>query len=129
MNFVAAVRSFLARFDVAVKRFEFPNDPPIALLPILVESLLPSHGDFFALQIGANDGHSDDPIAGIVRAHRLSALMVEPMPLQFELLRAFYRDQPQVACENCAIAHQDGVVTLYWVRPDQSLPNYVQRVA
>ena len=46
----------------------------------------------------------------------------------FEKLTANYSDQPQVICENCAIAREDGDVTLYYVRPDPSLPKYVTQV-
>jgi FkbM family methyltransferase len=129
MHVIDAVRSVLARMDVTVKRFEFPTDHPIELLPLLVDALRAARSDVFVLQIGANDGHSDDPIAAIVRSRGLRALMVEPLPKMFELLAAYYRDQPNVVCENCAIGHQDGTATLYHVRPDPSLPEYVQRVA
>jgi FkbM family methyltransferase len=47
----------------------------------------------------------------------------------FEKLNANYSDQPQVICENCAIAREDGDLTLYHVRPDPSLPLYVTRLA
>ena len=129
MHLVNLVRTVLARLDVTVKRFEFPIDHPIDLLPLLVDSMLPTRSNFFVLQIGANDGHSDDPIASIVRSRGLRALMVEPMPAMFDLLTAYYRDWPSVACENCAIGHEDGSATLYYVRPDPSLPEYVRRVA
>lgn len=129
MHVIDAVRSVLARMDVTVKRFEFPSDHPIDLLPLLVDSLRATRSDFFVLQVGANDGHSDDPIASIVRRRGLRALMIEPMPAMFELLATYYRDQPNVVCENCAVGHEDGSATLYYVRPDPSLPEYVQRVA
>jgi len=129
MHFIDAVRSVLARLEVTVKRFEFPSDQPIDLFPLLVDSMLPTCSDFFVLQIGANDGHSDDPIASIVRSRSLRALMVEPVPTMFDLLTAYYRDRPSVVCENCAIGHEDGIATLYCVRPDPSLPEYVRRLA
>jgi FkbM family methyltransferase len=129
MHLVDLVRTVLARLDVTVKRFEFPIDHPIDFLPLLVDSMLPTRSNFFVLQIGANDGHSDDPIASIVRSRGLRALMVEPMPPMFDLLTAYYRDWPSVVCENCAIGLEDGSATLYYVRPDPSLPEYVRRVA
>jgi FkbM family methyltransferase len=129
MHLIDAARSVLARMEVTVKRFEFPSDHPINLLPLLVDSMLPTRSDFFVLQVGANDGHSDDPIASIVRSRGLRALMVEPVPVMFDLLTAYYRDQPGVVCENCAIGHEDGTATLYYVRPDPSLPEYVRRLA
>ena len=129
MHVIDAVRSVLARVDVTVKRFEFPIDHPIELLPLLVDSMRATRRDFFVLQVGANDGHSDDPIASIVRSRGLRALMVEPVPAMFDLLADFYRDQPNVVCENCAVGHEDGSATLYYVRPDPALPEYVRRIA
>ena len=129
MHLVSLVRAVFARMDMTIKRFEFPSDRPINLMPLLVDSMLPQRSDFFVLQVGANDGYSDDPIASIVRGRRLRALMVEPLPQMFDLLTNYYRDQPNVICENCAVAHEDGVATLHRVRDDPSLPEYVRRLA
>ncbi len=129
MPLVNLVRNVFARLDLTIKRFEFPSDRPIDLMPLLVDSLIPSRSDFFVLQVGANDGHSDDPIAAVVRERRLRALMVEPLPAMFDLLTDYYRDQPNVVCENCAIGHEDGTATIYYVRDDRSLPEYVRRLA
>jgi len=129
MHPVDLVRSVFARLDMTIERFEFPSDRPINLLPMLVDFMMRKANDPFVLQVGANDGHSDDPIASIVRGRRLRALMVEPLPAMFDLLTDYYRDQPNVVCENCAIGHQDGVATLHHVRDDPSLPEYVRRLA
>lgn len=129
MDLIDTVRSVLARLDVTIKRFEFPSDHPIDVLSFLVDSMLPTCSDFYVLEIGANDGLSDDPVSAIVRKRDLRALMVEPLPPMFELLTSYYRDRPSVVCENCAIGHEDGFATLYYVRPDPSLPEYVRRVA
>jgi FkbM family methyltransferase len=123
MNFGGSVKRLFSRFGYTFKRFEFPADHPIDIIGMLVESRL--RPDFFALEIGANDGKTEDPAWATIRRHQLQALLVEPMPANFKKLTANYSDQPQVICENCAIAREDGDVTLYYVRPDPSLPEYV----
>jgi FkbM family methyltransferase len=127
MSFKRSVKKLFSRLGFTLKRFEFPTDNPIDVLAILVQSRL--RPDFFVLQIGANDGKSDDPAWAIIRAHQLQALLVEPLPTMFAKLTENYSDQPQVTFENCAIAREDGEVTLYHVRPDPSLPPYVTRLA
>ncbi len=127
MNLGGSVKNLFSRLGYTLKRFEFPTDNPIDVLATVVESRL--RPGFFVLQIGANDGKSDDPAWATIRKHRLQALLVEPMPAMFEKLVANYSDQPQVKCENCAIGREDGQITLYHVRPHPELPAYVTRVA
>jgi FkbM family methyltransferase len=127
MNIGGSVKGVFSRLGYTFKRFEFPADNPIDVLGALVELRL--RPGFFVLQIGANDGKFDDPAWETIRKHRLKALLVEPMPGMFEKLIENYSDQPQVTCENCAIAREDGEVTLYHVPPHPSLPPYVTRVA
>ncbi len=74
--------------------------------------------DFLVVQVGAFDGDFDDPIAHLIREHGWRALLVEPQPGAFEALRLRYADQPQVLCENAAIADHDGEVTLYALHTD-----------
>ena len=57
-----SVESLFSRLGYTFKRFEFPSDNPIEVMGLLVESRL--RPDFFVLQIGANDGKSDDPALG-----------------------------------------------------------------
>ena len=127
MNIAGFVKRTLARKGLTLKRFEFPNDHPFEVLAIVVESMLTP--DFQVLQIGANDGFSDDPASESIRGHRLRALLVEPILPIYRKLVAYYAGFPQVTCENCAIGREDGAMTLYTVRPDPRLPTYVTRLA
>ena len=71
---------------------------------------------FFFVQIGAHDGASTDPLAECIRAMRLSGLLVEPQEREFRRLAEVYADQPQLRFERAAVAHEDGVATLYKVK-------------
>jgi FkbM family methyltransferase len=68
------------------------------------------------LQIGAFDGMSDDDLRGLVVAHQLQGVLVEPQPLAFARLQEVYRDQPQVTLLEAAIAEREGVRDLYCPR-------------
>lgn len=68
---------------------------------------------FFFVQIGANDGRMQDPLYDHIRRYGLRGLLVEPQPAVFEKLKRNYADQPQLLFENCAIAPEEGEMTLY----------------
>ena len=121
------VKKCLARMGLTLKRFEFPHDHPFEVVSTVVESVLTP--DFVVVQIGANDGSSDDPAGEIIRRRGLRAILVEPIVPMFRKLTEYYAGFPNVICENCAIAREDGTMTLYTVRPDASLPPYVTRLA
>ena len=127
MHFAGYVKRSLGRAGLTLKRFEFPHDHPFDVLRLVVESVLTP--DFTIVQVGANDGESDDPAAQIIRAHHIRGVLVEPILPMYQALAARYAQFPSIACENCAIGHEDGTMTLYAVRPDPKLPAYVTRLA
>ncbi len=69
--------------------------------------------DFFFVQIGANDGVNNDPIHSYVTKYKLKGIAVEPQPDVFPLLKANYKDNPNVTCVNVAIAEESGTKTFY----------------
>jgi FkbM family methyltransferase len=81
------------------------------------------------LQIGANDGVLNDPIRNLVIQHRLPGLLVEPLPDIFARLQENYAGQPGITFEQCAVGEVDGDSTLYRVRPDPGLPDWLRGIA
>ncbi|MFL6238340.1 MAG: FkbM family methyltransferase [Actinomycetes bacterium] len=81
------------------------------------------------LQIGANDGVSNDPLYATARARGWSGVLVEPMPHLFERLTTMYGGDAKVRLANVAIADEPGTVTMYAVdrRPDD--PEWVDQIA
>jgi FkbM family methyltransferase len=71
--------------------------------------------DVFCVQIGANDGKSNDPLYRFITAWGWGGLLLEPIPEAFESLRATYRDFPKVKLVNAALAEQDGERPFYTV--------------
>lgn len=76
--------------------------------------------DFFFLQIGANDGRSNDPIYPFVNTYHPSGILVEPQPDAFAQLQATYpnSDFPSLKLINAAIAPSDSIVKLYRIARD-----------
>jgi len=130
MNPVNLVRQLLARYDLSLQRAQIPTGPRIEVLELLLDRIPSSHGgDFQLVQIGANDGCTNDPVHKYVRKYGWSGMLVEPIPSVFERLAETYRGVPNVSLENCAVAHADGMVSLYRVRADAGLPAYTQELA
>ena len=69
--------------------------------------------DFVFLQIGANDGLTDDPIRRYVLRYGFRGVLVEPQPTAFQALARNYSGAPGLVFENAAIAAEDGEATLY----------------
>jgi FkbM family methyltransferase len=109
---------------------------PINVFPLVVGDLLQrleSKGgkasDFFFVQIGAHDGLHYDPIRPFVKKYHWGGLLVEPQPEMFDRLIVNYADEPQLVFENAAIAHQNGVATLYTFKKTSELPDHVTMLA
>lgn len=71
---------------------------------------------FFFVQVGANDGKTNDPLYAHVTKRGLSGLAVEPQPDVFELLRKNYAPYPGVRCVQAAVAAHTGTLPFYTVR-------------
>jgi FkbM family methyltransferase len=72
--------------------------------------------NFFFVQIGANDGKTNDPIYHYVTKYQLSGVVIEPQPDVFLLLQENYKRYPEVKCLNLAIAKETGSVSFYSVK-------------
>jgi FkbM family methyltransferase len=84
--------------------------------------------DVFVLQVGANDGVSNDAVYPFIRKHGWKGLLLEPLPDVFEKLKQNYLDNDGVILCNAAMAHQDGVMTFYRVAAGDHLPEWCDRV-
>lgn len=84
----------------------------------------------FVVQIGANDGLAGDPLAEGFRKTRWSGLLVEPVPYLYEMLKARYRDRPEIRLERAAISTRNGEAPLYRLRtvPGES-PEWFNQLA
>lgn len=68
---------------------------------------------FVAVQIGANDGVSGDPVHGFIRKYAEKAVFVEPVKEAFDRLKQNYADKPHFVFENVAIAEKNGQKDFY----------------
>jgi FkbM family methyltransferase len=73
--------------------------------------------DFLFVQVGANNGLTDDPIRHLVIKHHWRGVLVEPQPQVFQHLLKNYELEKQLAFENAAIADKDGTAQLFVADP------------
>ncbi len=72
----------------------------------------------FFVQIGANDGATNDPFYEMARRHHWSGLVVEPCQDAFAALERSYIHMPEVRCVNVAIDVAPGSRELFRITPD-----------
>ena len=87
-------------------------------LEFVIAHLMLRKRDLFFIQIGANDGVSNDPLFRFVNEYGWRGILVEPLPEVFELLKKNYAGKANLKFVNAAISEQDGFRTLYTVRID-----------
>jgi FkbM family methyltransferase len=92
-----------------------------SILPFVVAHELVRNPRLTFLQIGAFDGEGDDDLRELIVQHRLRGVLVEPQPAAFARLQQTYRDQPQVALLQAAIAEREGVRDLFCQRGKSSM--------
>jgi hypothetical protein len=75
------------------------------------------------VQVGANDGKTEDYLYDFVHEHGWRGVLVEPVKPVFEKLVKNYDGIPGLIFENVAISEQDGMRTFYRLKDDKSLPH------
>lgn len=71
-------------------------------------------GDFYVIQIGANDGITHDPIHKFIKRDRWKGILLEPQPDVFrESLSKIYKNHPGLHTICAAIGYEDGSQKLY----------------
>lgn len=72
------------------------------------------------IQVGANDGVSNDPVSSYMRGFRGRAVLIEPEPDAFQKLQANWAPVPSnVSLINCAIAERDENIVMYRIAPEK----------
>jgi FkbM family methyltransferase len=123
------VRSMTRRLGYDIIRYVEQPQRPFDLLRLIVSHRVATSGPFRFVQIGANDGMMDDPMRHLILEFGLTGLLVEPLPDLCSRLRANYGATPGLAFEQCAIGDTDGEATIYRVRADEDVPDWLHGIA
>lgn len=91
---------------------------PSNLLAVIFGHLVDGVGTI--IQVGANDGVSNDPISSYLRGFRGRVVLIEPQPDAFQTLQANWAPVPSnVSLINCAIAERDENIVMYRIAPEK----------
>ena len=75
--------------------------------------------NIFFVQVGSNDGKSNDPLYNFVNKYKWAGICVEPIPSNFLKLKETYADFPGIILVNAAIGF-DGNLKLYCINNDRA---------
>ena len=104
-----SVRPALVKvFGYRIEKLRDTVKAPIDVLDLLLTKVSAERSDFFFVQIGANNGLTDDPLRQFVTKYHWHGCLVEPQPQVFQQLLKNYAQEKQLAFENSAIADRDG---------------------
>jgi FkbM family methyltransferase len=106
---------------VALRRF----DPFAIALCTAFESL----EKLQFVQIGANDGVSNDPIYDFATRYHWAGLLYEPMKEPFRALQENYRNQPHCRPVNAAVSTTMDTLKIWHIENDGTLPEWASRIA
>lgn len=87
------------------------------------------------IQVGSNDGVSQDPIRDLVLATDWKGILVEPLPHIFKRLKANYAEiSHRLIFENAAVSQQEGVLPMYFINTlenpgEKGLPDWYELIA
>ncbi|WP_339910421.1 FkbM family methyltransferase [Symmachiella dynata] len=107
------INGFARRRGYHIERIVDYTDNQLDVFELLIDQINPKDPEFFFIQVGANDGRTGDPIRKHIQNFQWRGLLLEPLPNVFTILTDNYKDHPQVILENCALAQQDGTLSIY----------------
>jgi hypothetical protein len=128
------LKSFVRR-GVAARGFELikqtaRNGDELDIATLAVEHCILTEKDTTLLQIGANDGFTEDPVHEIIKKNNLAALLVEPIPYLFDALTRNYSGFTKVQFENAAISSEPGSALIYQIDPAaKEFPDWIHGTA
>jgi FkbM family methyltransferase len=111
------LRFNLSASDSPIFLFYYKNlySPKKGSLPDFLSQYSQSkEGNFFVIQVGANDGITHDPIHKFIKRDRWKGVLLEPQPDVFrESLSKIYKNHPGLTPLCAAIGNEDGSQKLY----------------
>lgn len=72
-----------------------------------------SNSEFRFIQIGANDGLTNDPIFKFIIANNWSGIRIEPLSIPFKKLQKLHKSNKRIKLLNCLAGDQNGSQVLY----------------
>lgn len=130
MNLKWWVHAWLQRRGYRLTRIRPPAPHRyLDVLELLLRDRLRSASTIQFLQIGANDGATEDPLAPLFDRLPLAGILVEPQPRVFARLQANHGHRPGFVFENVVVGDRAGEALLHVPRADPLLPERLWQAA
>jgi FkbM family methyltransferase len=84
--------------------------------------------EVFFVQIGSNDGVSNDPLHAFIRKYKWKGILVEPMPGMFEVLKKNYEGVPGLQFENAGIGDTEEEKDFFCLPAEMNEPSWLQQI-
>lgn len=99
------------------------------LLESFVRRYYQRDSSFFFIQIGANNGVRYDPIYQIVNELKIDGVVIEPVQDYYDELVKNYQHLKNITPANIAIYSKNTDLTMYRVKKNSKLPDWVNGIA
>jgi len=131
---IRKIKKVLSQYPGLIKYIRlFYNSwvPPTISIEQFLANFNHHYKEVLFIQIGSNDGKSNDPIHQFVFAGKWKGLLVEPVDYLFNRLKETYRSVAgNVHFVNAAVSEKDGFATFYSIKEtsDSSLPRWYDQL-
>jgi len=87
--------------------------------------------EFSFIQIGSNDGKSNDPLYDFIKSNKCKGVLIEPVNYLYEQLKLNYQGIENIYFENIAISTTNSEKEFYTIKEsnDISLPNWYNQLS
>jgi FkbM family methyltransferase len=97
----------------------------------IINNYLLNKSDFTFLQVGSNDGKSNDPLHDFIRVYKCKGVLIEPVKYIFEKLKNIYDGYENIYLENVAISDEDSYKIFYEIieSNDINMPHWYNQLS
>jgi FkbM family methyltransferase len=109
------VRTAARRRGYEIRKAPFPNFQAVSVYDLALHYLIATRGTQLTfIEVGANDGISDDPLREFILKYHWKGVLIEPQPAVFETLKRNYAGKDDgISFENVAISSNPAPLELY----------------
>ncbi len=117
-------KPYLYLYHKFYKRTRFPS------VDHLIETFAQQKPEAFFVQIGVNDGSTEDPIHRHIILGKWAGILVEPLEEEFTKLKKQHKNNPRLIFENVAIADKRGKRPFFFIdKLKNDVPYWVSKLS
>lgn len=100
-----------------------------------IDSIINNHilikNNFTFIQVGSNDGRSNDPLYKFINLYKCRGVLIEPVKYIFEKLKENYNNIDDIYFENIAISDTNSIQKFYEIKQnnDPNLPHWYNQLS